>query len=79
MPKKKAGWHDAESLANIAQRLAVVRDRLLSLREELGERRLPVLGHPGLLRGLELVEHFADQGHRAFQDALTEEGKFESQ
>lgn len=79
MPKKKAGWHDAESLSNIAYRLGVVRDRLIALCGKVGERRLAVLGHPGMLRGLELVEHFADQGHRSLQEALAKEGKFESQ
>jgi len=85
MPEKKGGLHDTESLQNIAQRLGTVRDRLLALRDGLqtpvGKKlgKLWVLGHPSMIRGLEFLEHFADQGHRAFQEALTKEGQFEAQ
>lgn len=73
MPKKSEAVHTEGTLRGVEIRLEEIVNRLEALRSAMKHERideLSIKGDASLVKSIELIEHFADQGHRSFRRAL---------
>lgn len=79
MPKHTYARHTAESLKNVIAQLEHAIGGLQTLIENMGDRSveaLDIYGQAEMVRGLQRIEVFIENGRHAFREFLRDRGDF---